>query len=65
MIVVNQQSCDQCATCVAVCPVDAILLDERLTIDSGKCIGCGKCACVCPFGALSEVSGQPAGAGKE
>jgi|WetSurMetagenome_2_1015567.scaffolds.fasta_scaffold00051_49 ferredoxin len=57
MIAVERSRCDECATCVAVCPVDAILLDAGITIDGGKCISCGKCVDVCPFGALSPDDG--------
>lgn len=40
--------------CHAVCPRDAITLDEHhhAHIDKSKCINCGKCASVCPFTAI-------------
>jgi ferredoxin len=53
MIDVNLKLCDECATCISVCPVDAILLDVRIKIDEGKCISCGNCVSVCPMGALT------------
>jgi Fe-S-cluster-containing dehydrogenase component len=39
--------------CVAVCPADAIKIDERgivLSAAAERCIGCGNCALACPFG---------------
>ena len=43
--------CIKCEQCVAVCPVAAVTLDERIRTDTEKCIVC--CACVknCPTGA--------------
>jgi ferredoxin len=52
MIVINVALCDECGTCIGVCPADAILLDDRIRIDDGKCISCGNCITVCPAGAL-------------
>lgn len=54
MIDVNLKLCDECATCIGVCPADAILLDDRITIDEGRCISCGNCISVCPMGALTN-----------
>ncbi len=59
------QSCDECGTCIAVCPVDAIVLDKLVSIDVLKCIACGRCIDVCPVGALSPDSGAaPGGEGR-
>lgn len=46
--------CRQCveAPCVDVCPVDAMIVDEKhgnvRKVDTEKCIGCGQCIEVCP-----------------
>jgi ferredoxin len=48
-------TCDACGTCIAVCPVDAILLDESIIINHGVCIMCGRCLEICPVGALSKT----------
>jgi ferredoxin len=57
MLDINLSICDQCATCISVCPSDALLLTEHLEVDEKKCTSCGTCVNVCPFGALS-IQGQ-------
>ena len=47
--------CMHCAepSCVAVCPTDAIKIDDEGVVLSAlpeRCIGCGNCALACPFG---------------
>ncbi len=55
MLKVNQSVCDICGTCVAVCPVDAIYVNEfSVVIDNEKCINCKKCVIVCPVKAIEE-----------
>ncbi len=49
--------CQQCesAPCVAICPVKALTMDDRLArvnLSYEKCIGCRFCVAVCPFGAM-------------
>ncbi|MDD3094937.1 MAG: 4Fe-4S binding protein [Candidatus Neomarinimicrobiota bacterium] len=45
--------CDQCGTCIAVCPADALMLTESLlSIDHQACTLCGLCVNICPIGAL-------------
>ncbi len=52
---INPYLCDICGTCVSVCPVDAIIVEEnRVVINNEKCIRCGKCVIVCPVKAISE-----------
>jgi hypothetical protein len=63
MIEIDKATCDECATCVSVCPVDAIILGPHVTIDNEKCISCGRCVAVCPVGALTNT--MQAGASKE
>lgn len=51
----HRKRCDFCGTCVAVCPADAIRLDEAdLTIDENCCMACLACVIICPLGALEE-----------
>jgi ferredoxin len=54
-MIINNDLCDICGTCVAVCPVDAISVDEfNVQIDNNVCINCGKCVQVCPIKAVRE-----------
>ena len=58
--------CRQCkaASCVAACPVEAMVRDERGVVRRRllHCIGCGSCARACPFGVLpGDPTGNPAG----
>lgn len=53
MIVVKDDLCDFCGTCVAVCPVDAItLFESRLVIDHEICTLCLNCVNICPVATL-------------
>ena len=51
--------CQGCIShpCMAVCPKDAISLDEnkRCVIDRDKCIKCGKCVSQCPYNAINKI----------
>jgi len=60
--------CRQCksASCVEVCPAEAMVRDERGVVRRRlfRCIGCGSCARACPFGVLpAEPTGVPSGYG--
>ena len=55
-VICEYRECDQCGTCVAVCPFDAIELPEMsLTIDQKKCTICLRCIKVCPVRALEVI----------
>jgi electron transfer flavoprotein alpha subunit len=52
------KECIACgARCAAICPVEAIDMDEKgyAHIKADECIGCGKCIPVCPVEALAKV----------
>ncbi len=52
---VNRGLCDICGTCVAVCPVDAISVEEfSVYIDREICTNCSNCKNVCPIEAIAE-----------
>jgi len=56
MIQISIECCDFCGTCVGVCPVDAITLEQvHVDIDTELCSGCGDCVDVCPVGALDRI----------
>jgi ferredoxin len=48
---IDPARCDYCGTCVAVCPADAIELEESMIrVDSDRCTRCLACVAACPFG---------------
>jgi L-aspartate semialdehyde sulfurtransferase ferredoxin len=49
---VDKKLCDQCGTCISVCPTDALSLMDTILVDNKKCIMCKNCVRVCPVGAL-------------
>ena len=56
MILIKENVCDFCGTCVAVCPPDAIELREAgIHIDEDACTDCRLCVYVCPIDALEYV----------
>ena len=54
MTVVDTDKCDECGTCISVCPGNALLIDNRLNVSAEKCTSCGMCVRVCPFGAINQ-----------
>jgi ferredoxin len=44
--------CVNCAICVDVCPVDAIVEGEGQFVITSACIDCGECVTVCPIDAI-------------
>ncbi|MBS3741318.1 MAG: 4Fe-4S binding protein [Candidatus Cloacimonetes bacterium] len=53
---VIKEECDICGTCAAVCPVNAIILNQHTaTIDQQICIGCKNCFVVCPVSAIEKL----------
>ena len=52
-MLIRQDLCDLCGDCVAVCPVDAVSLEEFYAlIDKEVCTECGNCLIVCPAKAI-------------
>ena len=47
---INIDECVACGTCVKVCPLNLIAIEQGVftKINTDKCVGCGKCAKVCP-----------------
>ncbi|MFL2972196.1 MAG: 4Fe-4S binding protein [Candidatus Thalassarchaeaceae archaeon] len=54
---VDEDRCFGCAACVALCPVNALILDGLLAIvDEPECTHCEHCIPACPVHALSLVN---------
>jgi Fe-S-cluster-containing hydrogenase component 2 len=55
MVVVDEQECVGCQTCVDVCPVGAIsMVDGIAKIDPDECTSCLTCIGECPVEAINE-----------
>lgn len=55
---VDTESCTGCETCVEICQVDAMRIDEHLgisTVNLDRCLGCGNCVTFCPSEAISLI----------
>jgi len=56
MIRIDQLTCDGCGCCIAVCPQDALVLDEKyLSWLEERCSQCENCILACPVTALRVV----------
>lgn len=52
--VVDVEKCTGCESCVPVCPVEAIVMENgKAVISEDDCIECGVCVDECPEGAIS------------
>lgn len=56
-VVVDQEVCIGCETCVSTCPVESLKMNEngKSQEDPDTCIDCGACIPVCPVTAISEM----------
>jgi len=50
---VDADKCDACGSCVDVCPVEAIKLNDKAVINADECIDCGTCVDECPNEAIA------------
>jgi L-aspartate semialdehyde sulfurtransferase ferredoxin len=59
LIEVDTEKCVSCGACVALCPVEAITIDQDASIvfNKEKCVGstCGVCVDACPARAIKSV----------
>lgn len=51
---INHNKCISCEACVNKCPVSAIKMVEKATIDKNICVGCASCTTICPVNAISN-----------
>jgi digeranylgeranylglycerophospholipid reductase len=62
--ILDREACCFCGGCVAVCPTDALTLEEtELRIDADACDGCGLCVSFCPVAALASEESPGCGSG--
>ena len=58
--IVNEDLCSGCATCISICPYDAIDLEKQkdettvAKVNETLCMGCGACVVACPSGAMQQ-----------
>ncbi len=53
---VDDDRCFGCAACIALCPVNALHLDDKLAVvEELECTHCNHCIPLCPVHALSIV----------
>ena len=61
LFIVDDDRCYGCAACIALCPVDALNLEELLAIvDEPTCTHCELCIPACPVHALAIVPQEQA-----
>jgi electron transport complex protein RnfB len=54
IFIVDEDLCYGCGACIALCPIDVLILDNRLAIvDEENCTHCKHCIPSCPVFALS------------
>ena len=51
--VVDKDTCTGCESCVDICPVEAITMEDDKAVISDECIDCGQCVDECPVDAIS------------
>ena len=55
MVQVDEEECIGCETCVEVCPMEAIAMEDGLAvIDQDECTECLTCLDECPVEAIYE-----------
>ncbi len=60
-VILDEQKCIGCTTCLKHCPTEAIRIrDGHAKINSARCIDCGECIRVCPHNAKKAVCGKMA-----
>jgi digeranylgeranylglycerophospholipid reductase len=59
MISVDGMRCAYCGSCVSVCPVNALDLQETRLVVSQECTDCNLCLPACPVGALLAAGEKP------
>jgi len=58
VIIINQELCSGCESCVSVCPHDAIEIKDDKAFINEYCQICSACMEVCPEGAITDTRGE-------
>ncbi|MFA5367011.1 MAG: 4Fe-4S binding protein, partial [Dehalococcoidia bacterium] len=48
----DEGKCTACGSCIDLCPVNALKLEDVAEVDIDTCIGCGVCVTHCSPGAI-------------
>jgi NAD-dependent dihydropyrimidine dehydrogenase PreA subunit len=54
MVKIDRNICDNCGTCVTVCPEKVLRIIAILENNTMLCTDCGRYIQVCPFGAITK-----------
>ena len=58
-VILDEEKCTGCTTCLHHCPTEAIRIrNEKAVIDSDRCIDCGECIRVCPQKAKKAIASK-------
>lgn len=52
---IDKLHCVACGTCVKVCPLQIIHIEQGVyaEVNDEKCVGCGKCVRICPASVIN------------
>ena len=53
--VIDEEKCTACGSCIEICPVKALELEDVAKVDIETCIGCGVCVTHCDMNAIQLV----------
>lgn len=51
--IVDKQKCTGCSDCIAICPIEAIILKNGKAFITIECVECGTCIPECPEEAIA------------
>lgn len=53
---IDSSKCMSCGACKTTCQHNAVIFDNKYTINEGRCLGCSQCLKTCPCNAISMFS---------
>jgi MinD superfamily P-loop ATPase len=51
----DKDQCNACGSCIDICPMKALKMDDIPVLDADTCIGCGLCVTHCSPAAIKLV----------